>query len=91
MNDTMSFFVHRLWKEYYVQKLKINKNSSVLDMAGGTGDIAFRVLDRFNRMPAGDGAITVADINEVSLLHKELYSIIQFLLLCAIFSYIKPK
>jgi demethylmenaquinone methyltransferase/2-methoxy-6-polyprenyl-1,4-benzoquinol methylase len=62
MNDLMSGGVHRLWKDAFVTWLAPPRHSSVpfrvLDVAGGTGDIAFRIVER------SDAArITVADIN----------------------------
>ncbi|KAI3413557.1 hypothetical protein GPALN_011047 [Globodera pallida] len=64
MNDAMSLGIHRLWKDYFVQRLNLCKDSKVLDMAGGTGDIAFRILNRMRRHPMGAYAVTVADIND---------------------------
>ncbi len=56
MNDAMSVGMHRLWKDRFVRRVKPRAGEFILDMAGGTGDIAFRM--------AGSGAhITVADIN----------------------------
>ena len=60
MNDAMSMGVHRYWKNYFVDELgnlspsnlytyEQNQNQiKVLDVAGGTGDIAFRILDKHN-------------------------------------------
>ena len=60
MNDAMSGGMHRLWKDRFVARVKPGKGESILDMAGGTGDIAFRM--------AKHGAqITVADINPAML------------------------
>ena len=62
MNDLMSGGVHRLWKDAFVTWLSPPRRSSVpfrvLDVAGGTGDIAFRIAERSE--PA---RITVSDIN----------------------------
>lgn len=59
MNDFMSGGVHRLWKTAMIDWLNPGPGSHLLDVAGGTGDIAFRFLDK-----AGAGAhVTVADIN----------------------------
>src|SRR3954453_18537236 len=56
MNDLMSGGMHRLWKDRFVARGKPRRREETLDMAGGTGDVAFR--------PAGRGArVTVADIN----------------------------
>jgi len=57
MNDAMSIGMHRGWKDKFVRRVKPQRGEKILDMAGGTGDIAFRMADR--------GAdITVADINQ---------------------------
>ena len=57
MNDAMSGGMHRLWKDRFVRRVKPRPGEQILDMAGGTGDIAFRLAAR--------GAIvTVADINQ---------------------------
>lgn len=56
MNDAMSGGMHRLWKDRFVRRVKPRGAEVILDMAGGTGDIAFRLA------PSG-AAITVADIN----------------------------
>lgn len=58
MNDLMSGGVHRLWKAAMIDWLNPHGTMTVLDVAGGTGDIAFRILDR-----AGQSNVIVADIN----------------------------
>src|SRR3954447_502186 len=56
MNDLMSGGMHRLWKDRFVNRVKPRPGEDILDMAGGTGDVAFRMARR--------GAhVTVADIN----------------------------
>ena len=56
MNDLMSGGMHRLWKDRFVARVKPRGGEEILDMAGGTGDVAFRM--------AGRGArVTVSDIN----------------------------
>ena len=60
MNDAMSGGMHRLWKDRFVARVKPRPEERILDMAGGTGDIAFRLAAR--------GAdVTVADINPAML------------------------
>ena len=60
MNDAMSGGMHRLWKDRFVRRVKPREGEAVLDMAGGTGDIAFRL--------AKSGArVTVSDINAAML------------------------
>ena len=56
MNDLMSGGMHRLWKKRFVARVKPRRGEDILDMAGGTGDIAFRMAERGAR-------VTVADIN----------------------------
>jgi demethylmenaquinone methyltransferase / 2-methoxy-6-polyprenyl-1,4-benzoquinol methylase len=56
MNDAMSGGMHRLWKDRFVRRVKPRSGELILDMAGGTGDIAFR-------MQASGALVTVADIN----------------------------
>lgn len=65
MNDAMSIGIHRLWKDYYVKRINPQPNSKVVDVAGGTGDIAFRMLRKMQMDPKGTGDITVFDINQV--------------------------
>ena len=57
MNDAMSAGMHRLWKDKFVRRVKPQPNEQILDMAGGTGDIAFR-------MEARGAKVTVSDINQ---------------------------
>jgi demethylmenaquinone methyltransferase / 2-methoxy-6-polyprenyl-1,4-benzoquinol methylase len=59
MNDLMSVGVHRLWKEALLDWLVPRKGIVVLDLAGGTGDIATRLLRRLD----GAAQVTLADIN----------------------------
>jgi demethylmenaquinone methyltransferase / 2-methoxy-6-polyprenyl-1,4-benzoquinol methylase len=56
MNDLMSGGMHRLWKDEFVRRVRPRKGERILDMAGGTGDIAFRLARR-------GAQVTVADIN----------------------------
>src|SRR3954468_7955758 len=56
MNDLMSGGMHRLWKDRFVARVKPRAGEKILDMAGGTGDVAFRMAERGAR-------VTVADIN----------------------------
>jgi demethylmenaquinone methyltransferase/2-methoxy-6-polyprenyl-1,4-benzoquinol methylase len=62
MNDLMSGGVHRLWKDAMVEWLNPRPAWRVLDAAGGTGDIAFRVADAAWRR-GGEAEIVVCDIN----------------------------
>src|SRR5438309_1353446 len=54
MNDLMSGGMHRLWKDRFVNRVKPRAGEDILDMAGGTGDIAFRMARRGARVTIGD-------------------------------------
>ncbi len=62
MNDLMSAGIHRIWKDAMVEWLNPQPGWRALDVAGGTGDIAFRIAD-MTKSRGGDAAITVCDIN----------------------------
>src|SRR3982751_1203486 len=57
MNDAMSGGLHRLWKDRFVRRVKPRAGEQILDMAGGTGDVAFRLA-------RAGASVTVADINQ---------------------------
>ncbi|MCC6707046.1 MAG: bifunctional demethylmenaquinone methyltransferase/2-methoxy-6-polyprenyl-1,4-benzoquinol methylase UbiE [Gammaproteobacteria bacterium] len=59
MNDLMSAGLHRLWKRFAVDLLKLRPGHVVLDLAGGTGDIARLLVKRF----PGQNRVLVSDIN----------------------------
>ncbi len=63
MNDLMSGGVHRLWKAAMIDWLAPRPGMRLLDVAGGTGDISFRFLDRLK----GEGHATVCDMTEAML------------------------
>jgi demethylmenaquinone methyltransferase / 2-methoxy-6-polyprenyl-1,4-benzoquinol methylase len=59
MNDLMSLGVHRLWKRHFVATSGVRRGDTVLDLAGGTGDIAALLAPR-----VGDGGrVVLGDIN----------------------------
>lgn len=58
MNDLMSGGVHRLWKNFMVGQISPRENLRILDVAGGTGDISFRMSKAFP-----DATLTLCDIN----------------------------
>ena len=62
MNDVMSVGIHRIWKEAMMDWLAPRGGQKLLDVAGGTGDIAFKFLKR-----AGHGHATVLDLTEPML------------------------
>jgi demethylmenaquinone methyltransferase/2-methoxy-6-polyprenyl-1,4-benzoquinol methylase len=62
MNDLMSMGIHRVWKTSMMDWLAPRNGQHLLDVAGGTGDVAFRFLDR-----APDACVTVCDMTESML------------------------
>jgi demethylmenaquinone methyltransferase/2-methoxy-6-polyprenyl-1,4-benzoquinol methylase len=72
MNDLMSAGLHRLWKDTLIDWLAPRKNKHLIDVAGGTGDIAFRFLNRLK----DEGKVTIVDRNEQMLLEgKSRYTV----------------
>ena len=72
MNDLMSLYIHRLWKDRFVRSLNPGTNSStsqtILDIAGGTGDIAFRLLNHATSIHNDHNSrVIVSDINPAML------------------------
>tara|TARA_R110002072_G_scaffold126978_5_gene264078 strand:+ start:1349 stop:2179 length:831 start_codon:yes stop_codon:yes gene_type:complete len=66
MNDVMSAGLHRLWKDDMIRVLRPEPGMKLLDVAGGTGDIAFRFLKAANKRTTEDetpAEVTVCDIN----------------------------
>lgn len=63
MNDVMSFGIHRYWKHFAAQLSGVRGNSRVLDLAGGTGDMAKRLAARIG----AQGQLVIADINRAML------------------------
>ena len=59
MNDLMSAGVHRLWKRYTIETSGAKKGDNILDLAGGTGDLAIK----FTRIVRSTGKVTLSDIN----------------------------
>ncbi|MEP6389866.1 MAG: bifunctional demethylmenaquinone methyltransferase/2-methoxy-6-polyprenyl-1,4-benzoquinol methylase UbiE [Halioglobus sp.] len=63
MNDLMSGGIHRIWKRFTIELSGVRQGDSVLDIAGGTGDLAAK----FARIVGRDGRVVLADINESML------------------------
>lgn len=63
MNDLMSAGIHRLWKHMTIEMSGIRRGHKVLDIAGGTGDLAAK----FSKIVGSEGAVVLADINESML------------------------
>lgn len=71
MNDLMSLGVHRLWKDALMDWLAPQPHHSLMDLAGGTGDVALRFLKR------GGGHVTIVDINEDMLAAGQARSVMK--------------
>lgn len=81
MNDAMSFGIHRIWKDIFIQRLAPSHDTKLLDVAGGTGDISFRFLNYLRVLgkersqhvepttsPESETKkVTICDINEAML------------------------
>ncbi|WP_066800212.1 bifunctional demethylmenaquinone methyltransferase/2-methoxy-6-polyprenyl-1,4-benzoquinol methylase UbiE [Moraxella oblonga] len=63
MNDLMSFGIHRLWKRFAIKMSGVHRGQHVLDIAGGTGDLA----KVFSREVGKSGRVILSDINEAML------------------------
>ncbi len=63
MNDLMSGGLHRLWKRFTIELSAVRSGQTVLDIAGGTGDLAAR----FSNLVGADGKVILADINAAML------------------------
>ncbi|HEX3124282.1 MAG TPA: bifunctional demethylmenaquinone methyltransferase/2-methoxy-6-polyprenyl-1,4-benzoquinol methylase UbiE [Rhodanobacteraceae bacterium] len=63
MNDLMSLGVHRIWKRWFVETSGVRNGDRVLDLAGGTGDIAALLLPRVG----SSGSVVLGDINAAML------------------------
>src|SRR5210317_130096 len=64
MNDLMSGGIHRIWKRFTIELSGVRPGNYVLDIAGGTGDLAAK----FARIVGRDGHVVLADINDSMLL-----------------------
>jgi len=64
MNDLMSGGMHRLWKDRFVARVKPRGGEVILDMAGGTGDIAFRMVRRGARVMVSDINADMLDVGK---------------------------
>lgn len=63
MNDLMSGGMHRLWKRFTIDHASVRAGHAVLDLAGGTGDLA----REFTKLVGADGHVVLADINHAML------------------------
>jgi demethylmenaquinone methyltransferase/2-methoxy-6-polyprenyl-1,4-benzoquinol methylase len=63
MNDLMSGGVHRLWKRFTIELSAVRPGHKVLDIAGGTGDLAYK----FSKLVGDDGQVILSDINSSML------------------------
>jgi len=64
MNDVMSFGLHRMWKQFTINQANIRRGYTILDLAGGTGDLAKAMVKKTGK----EGKVILADINDKMLL-----------------------
>ncbi len=63
MNDLMSLGIHRLWKKTAIDLLSVHKNQTILDLAGGTGDLSTKI----SKLVGINGKVFLSDINSSML------------------------
>ena len=63
MNDLMSMGIHRAWKRFAIEQMQLRPGLQVLDVAGGTGDLAMRIARRVGKT----GKVILSDINSSML------------------------
>ena len=63
MNDLMSMGIHHVWKRFTLEMSAVRKGQKVLDIAGGTGDLALK----FSEIVGAEGQVILADINDSML------------------------
>ena len=63
MNDLMSLGIHRLWKKTAIDLLSVHKDQTVLDLAGGTGDLTAKI----SKLTGSNGKVFLSDINSSML------------------------
>jgi demethylmenaquinone methyltransferase/2-methoxy-6-polyprenyl-1,4-benzoquinol methylase len=63
MNDVMSFGIHRLWKHFTLGQTALRAGQTVLDLAGGTGDLTIKL----SKQVGPEGSVVLADINGAML------------------------
>ncbi|KAI8326514.1 ubiquinone/menaquinone [Martensiomyces pterosporus] len=73
MNDAMSMGIHRLWKDHFIRKMAPAPNAKLLDVAGGTGDIAQRFLEYQDTINSDtkESSVHMVDINPEMLAEGE--------------------
>jgi demethylmenaquinone methyltransferase/2-methoxy-6-polyprenyl-1,4-benzoquinol methylase len=76
MNDLMSFGMHRIWKEKVISLLEISKDSLVLDLASGSGDISMKIKEKYNcKCIALDANMEMLEIAKQKLYSNEPFYI----------------
>ena len=73
MNDLMSLGLHRLWKRYAIAFSGVRPGHVVLDLAGGTGDMAAHLLPRVG----SEGLVVLCDINDAMLSHGRMFKLMR--------------
>ncbi|XP_063615782.1 2-methoxy-6-polyprenyl-1,4-benzoquinol methylase, mitochondrial-like [Penaeus indicus] len=70
MNDLMSGGIHRIWKDLFIARINPRPNTKLLDVAGGTGDIAFRFIKHIEQAKRGS-TVVPSDVSESDLGEKD--------------------
>ncbi|CAN1168338.1 2-methoxy-6-polyprenyl-1,4-benzoquinol methylase, mitochondrial [Linum perenne] len=76
MNDLMSGGLHRLWKERLVSKLNPFPGMKHLDVAGGTGDVAFRILEAETEIYVCDINANMLNVGKKRAIEREMKSLV---------------
>ncbi|XP_042883924.1 2-methoxy-6-polyprenyl-1,4-benzoquinol methylase, mitochondrial-like [Penaeus japonicus] len=71
MNDLMSGGIHRIWKDLFIARINPRPNTRLLDVAGGTGDIAFRFINHIKQETRTGSAVMPSESSESDLGEKE--------------------
>ena len=78
MNDLMSFGMHRIWKEKVISLLEICKDSLVLDLASGSGDISMKIKEKYNcKCIALDANMEMLEIAKKKLYSMNLFTLME--------------
>jgi len=78
MNDLMSLGVHRYWKHEAIKRLRLHEGQTVLDLAGGTGDLTEKIAPKVSKVVLSDINEKMIEVGKNRLLDKGLFSNIDY-------------